>query len=89
MSKQLSLKLCKKDILRIGHTLFNDEGYLSIVAGTATAGVESILLRNILLCFGDGFIITDEEDYECEDGDIGILFRTSLPYEMFEEVERD
>lgn len=23
----------------------------------------------------------DEEDYECENGDIGILFRTSLPYE--------
>jgi len=60
----LNLTVCGKDILSIGHTRFNDEGRLSIVAGSETAGVESILMRNILLCFGDGYSITDEDDYE-------------------------
>jgi hypothetical protein len=45
-------------------------------------------LRNILLCFGDGYVITDEEDFEWENGD-DILFRTNLPYERFEEVAKD
>lgn len=46
-------------------------------------------MRNILLCFGDEYVITDEEDYECEDGDVDILFKTNLPFERFEEVARD
>ena len=88
MGRQLNLTVCEEDILRIGHTWFNEEGNLSIVACTETAGIESILLRNILLCFGDGYVIMDEEDFEWENGDIGILFKTSLPYERFEEVSR-
>lgn len=72
----MNLSMCGKDILRIGHTWFNEEGNLSI------------LLRNILLCFGDGNVITDEEDFEWENGD-DILFRTNLPYERFEEVAKD
>ena len=84
----MNLTVCGKDILLIGHTWFNEEGNLSIVAGIETAGIESILLRNILLCFGDGYVITDEKDYEREDGNVDILFRTNLPYDRFEEVAK-
>ena len=89
MSRQLNLSVCEEDILRIGHTWFNEDGNLSIVAGSETACIESILLRNILLCFGDGYVITDEEDFENEVGDVDILFRTNLPYDRIEDVARD
>ena len=89
MERQLHITVCRKDILRIGHTWFNEDGKLSVIAGAETAGVESILLRNILLCFGDGYAVTDEVDYEWENGELGILLRTSLPYELFEEVAKD
>ena len=89
MDRQLNLTVCGKDILRIGHTWFNDGGRLSVIARAETAGVESILLRNILRCFGDGYVITGEEDYECGNGDMDVLLRTSLPYELFEEAARD
>ena len=87
----MNLTVYEKDLLSIGHTWFNDGGRLSILAGGETAGVESILLRSILLCFGYEYVITDEEDYECEDRDVDvdILFKTNLPYERFEEVARD
>lgn len=89
MDRQMNLTVCGKDILRIGNTWFNEDGKLSVIADAETAGVESILLRNILLCFGDGYAITDEVDYEWENGELGILLRTSLPYELFEEVAKD
>lgn len=89
MSRQLNLTVSGKDILHIGHTWFNEEGNLSIIAGSETACIESILLRNILLCFGEGYVITDEEDFESEDGDVDILFRTNLPYDRIEDVARD
>lgn len=85
----MNLSVCEEDILRIGYTWFNEDGNLSIVAGSETAGIESILLRNILLCFGDGYVITDEEDFENEVGDVDILFRTNLPYDRIEDVARD
>ena len=89
IDKQLNLTVCGKDILRIGHTWFNDGGRLSVIARAETAGVESILLRNIFRYFGDGYLITGEEDYECGNGDMDVLLRTSLPYVLFEEAALD
>ena len=67
------------DLDKIGHTMFERDGKLHILANPETAGIESILLRNILAI--KGYSIVAEQDFVWKDGTIDVEFVTDMPYE--------
>lgn len=67
------------DLDKIGHTMFEQDGKLHILANPETAGIESILLRNILAI--KGYSIVEEQDFVWKNGTIDIEFVTDMPYE--------
>ena len=74
----------KRDIDNIGHTAYSENGNLSLVCSTETSGIEQILLRNILKCFGDQYKIVDEYDTDSEAiENSDIVFETNLPYSIY------
>lgn len=83
----------ESDIKKIGHTAFDDGGQMNFVCCGVTAGLEEILLRSILACFGDYRItevidvcedIDDDLYDEADEGDI--LFMTNLPSEIYDRL---
>ncbi len=89
----MNIEVKKGDIKRIGNIWSNEDGFLAIICSVETANIEEILLRSILKCFGKNYHIVVSEDFiwPNEDGEdvIDIQFITNLPYEMYEEVDRD
>ena len=84
----MNLQVTGKDIKNIGYKVFDNEGYLTIVTEGSCYGVENILLRNILRCFGDDYKVTDSYDYERpdepEDSDeMDVARDTNLPCEVY------
>ena len=84
MMTSTNVMVSEKDIRNIGHTQFKDDsGMLSIICNVETANIEEILLRSILTCFGNEYVITNNEDFIWTDVEgkevIDILFRTNLP----------
>ena len=77
----MNLEVVKEDIKRIGHTAYNEDGNTAIICSGDTYNLEMILLRNILKCFGD-YKILSEEDYDGY-GEDDILVITDLPFETF------
>lgn len=67
------------DLDKIGHTRFKRDGKLHILASPETAGIESILLRNILAI--KGYSIVAEQDFIWKDGASDVEFVTDMPYE--------
>ena len=82
----MEVQVEKIDIKRIGHIAYNENGNLNIICNGDTYNLEVILLRNILKCFGDGFKITNEEDYVGYEGN-DILIATNLPFDLYNEIE--
>ena len=70
------------DLKKIGRTMFAQDGKLCILANPETAGIESILLRNILAI--KGYSIVSERDFIWEDGTTDIEFMTDMPYEKID-----
>ena len=66
------------DLDKIGHTMFKRDGKLHILTHPTTAGIESILLRNILAI--KGYSIIDERDYVWGDGITDVEFVTDMPW---------
>jgi hypothetical protein len=92
----MNIEVKKKDILNIGYEHHNFDGVLVIYCDHNTEHIEQILLRSILKCFGEKYTITEIDDCLLEEGNpnndkyfYDIMFVTNLPYEMFEEVDRD
>ena len=89
----MNIEVEKGDIKKIGNTKYNEDGFLAIICSVETANIEEILLRSILKCFGKNYHIVVSEDFiwPNDDGEdvIDIQFITNLPYEMYEEVDRD
>ena len=86
----MNIEVEKKDILNIGYKRINFAGVLGIVSDSDTANVEEILLRCILKCFGETYIITKVEDCVMVDEDDlydDIMFITNLPYEVYQKIE--
>lgn len=78
--------LHKQDLKNIGHTAYKgDDGNLVIVSFGDYLGIERILIRNILLQFGD-YTITDEGDKCYDDGYCDYEFVTNLPWDKYEEL---
>lgn len=74
----MNIQVEKEDIFNIGNIHCNNDGKLEIICSTDTRGVELILLRNILKCFGDEYKVVFEDDT-----DTCIVFETNLPYSIF------
>jgi hypothetical protein len=82
------LKVKGKDINNIGYKVFDNEGDLTIVSDGSCYGLEDILLRNILKCFGDDYKVTDSYDYERPVGpedsrEMDVAWDTNLPWEVY------
>lgn len=69
----------KYDIMAIGNTIGSENGNAVFYCDGATAAIEGIFLRNILRCFGEEYQIIDESDFEYEDGEVEIEYKTNLP----------
>ena len=86
----MNIEVTKEDIKKIGHTCYNEGGFLAIVSDGNTSNIEEILLRSILKCFGDEYKVVKAEDdmWETFKGEevYDILFITNLPYEIFEKI---
>ena len=86
----MKIEVTKEDIKRIGHTCYNEGGYLAIVCDGDTSNIEEILLRSILKCFGDEYKVIKAEDDIWKDinGEevYDILFITNLPYEIYDMI---
>ena len=87
----MNIEVTKKDIKKIGHTCYNEGGFLAIVSDGNTSNIEEILLRSILKCFGDEYKVIKAEDYiwESINGEevYDILFITNLPYEIYDMIK--
>lgn len=82
-----NIKVCKQDILYIGYKAFEKGGFLHILTVLETVGSDRIILRAILICFGN-YQIVDIVEYEGEDAlDNDAEIITNLPWEMYEEIE--
>ena len=87
----MNIEVTKEDIKKIGHTCYNEGGFLAIVCDGDTSNIEEILLRSILKCFGDEYKIIKTEVFiwkneEGEEEVFDILYITNLPYELFEKI---
>ena len=51
----MNIDVKKDDIKKIGHTCYNEGGFLAIVCDGDTFSIEEILLKSILKCFGDEY----------------------------------
>lgn len=73
----------KEDILKIGDTTFNIEGFtMLIIENDNSFWIKELLLRNILKSFSNNYQITSIEDYELDK--VGyevtkLIVRTNLP----------
>lgn len=87
----MNIDVKKDDIKKIGHTCYNEGGFLAIVCDGNTSNIDEILLRSILKCFGDQYNVIKAEDYIWENingEDVyDILLITNLPYEIFEMIK--
>lgn len=84
----MNLQVTRKDIKNIGYKVFDSEGYLTIVTEGLCYGLEDILLRNILRCFGDDYKVTDSYDNERHDepedsDERDVAWDTNLPWEVY------
>ena len=87
----MNIEVTKEDIKKIGHTCYNEDGFLEIMCDGDTYNIEYILLRSILKCFGDEYKIIKTEVFiwkneEGEEEVFDILYITNLPYELFEKI---
>ena len=87
----MNIEVTKEDIKKIGHTCYNESGFLAIVCDGDTCNIEEILLRSILKCFGDDYkvIKADDDIWENINGEevYDILFITNLPYEIYDMIK--
>lgn len=78
--------LYKEDLKTLGHTAYEGEnGNLAIDSDGKYNGIERIMLRNILLLFGD-YKIINEGDVLNTDGTCDWEFITNLPFDKYEEL---
>lgn len=75
--------LYKQDLKDLGHTAYESPlGDTVIVSDGNYLGIERIILRNVLLQFGD-YAIVDEGDVLNTDGTCDWEFVTNLPWSVY------
>ena len=86
------LKLLKSDIHRIRGAVYqNDDGNCVFVFydDCNDYGVEYIILRNLLLLFGEQMRIVSEDEYIDENEELSIHLTTNLPWETFMRIDQE
>lgn len=86
------IKLKKSDLHRIGGAVYqNDDGNCVFVFydDCNDYGVEYIILRNLLLLFGEQMRIVSEDEYIDENEGLSILLTTNLPWGTFLKIEEE
>lgn len=90
----MELILYKEDIKNVGHTKYNNEGFVTFVLDETNGScwIEVIFLRNLLKLFGEEYkilgseeVISDNKITGKEDYDKHIY--TNLPWDVFEKLE--
>ena len=76
----------KKDIERIGHTHYRENGMLNIICNGSTYGIEGILLRSILFCINPEYRIIGEGDFFYNNGECDYEFYTNMPFAEYERI---
>ena len=79
----MNIQVEKKDISRVGHTSMDVQGYLVALCSEETAGIDYIILRNVLKCFGEDYEIVAEYKDELEHD---VAYATNLPWSLYEET---
>jgi len=79
------MKLYKKDLLNIGNTVYDKNGYVRFVIDAKTSNIELILLREILELFNCK-IISTEDSIRTENGNEIFDIQTNLPFEVYEKL---
>lgn len=80
------MKLFKSDLENIGHTIYNENGLVTVVSYVSNANIEEILLREILKEFGN-YKITSIDETICECcGEVDIVFNTNLPVRLVKDM---
>jgi len=85
MKNGRALTVYREDLKSIGNTSFGEAGYLSVICDLETVHIEEILLREILLTFGD-YRITSATDFTWETGVLNVRLTTDLPYDIAREI---
>lgn len=84
----MNITVCKQDLKNMGHTLWNEDGYVSIIQSTGGCGVEYILVREILKCFGKKYKVKSIDDFKLDDEGYMVTdenIQTNLPWEIYQE----
>lgn len=82
------MKLYKSDLGKIGHTAYSPDEYdnfLVVVCDGRTANIEEILLRNILLLWGDYEITDTFESEGVNEECCDVEFVTNLPWKEYQD----
>ena len=80
------MNLYKEDLMIIGHTIYQEQGFTNFLCSGTTSRIEGLLLREILKLHGDnGYEITETRDYHesTEDEPAEIVFHTDMPWSYF------
>ena len=80
----MNTEVKKEDLSHIGRARYNDNGNTAFVCPLKTAHMDSMLLKNILQCFGNEYRIIDSYERLDDDTDFHIgpykVFITNLPW---------
>ena len=79
-----ALTLTKDDIKKIGHTMFEEDGNLSIICNAETANIEELMLRSILELWG--YSIREVTDFQWENGTTDIRISTNMPWNEYKQI---
>ena len=80
-----TLTVCKEDIKKIGHTVYQDISYGGTIfkCYEQVANIEEILLRNILELYGYSIVSVDSwMDYD-KVRELHVELKTNMPWEEF------
>ena len=71
----------KMDIKSIGDTIFEENNNTSFICDFITCNIEEILLRSILQCWGNNYMITKRYEHN-----FGIVFQTNFPWNIYHSI---
>ena len=80
------VEVYKEDIISIGYDAANVNGNLVISCSPHTAHIEFMLLRGVLKCYGEQYVVLDIKALPDGNGSFDLCFVTNLPYSSFESI---
>jgi len=84
------MKVIKSDLEKIGYQTYpNDNGTTNFICDVNTANIEEILLRNILELFDSEILSAVDFFTGNDDEQIDIEFRTNLPWETYQSINKN